>query len=141
MTMSLSEEDAIRARIAELRARLPREHHEPAEPLQAVVTKVFPDGAVHTRTVDIANEWKRVGHGIREAVRQGGEVTMRPLFPGEGVQEYKEYPSTKRIKALEEAVSRFLELRDALVESMGTEGGIPMTDRLADALASCGVEP
>lgn len=138
MTMSLSEEDAIRARIAELRARLPLEHHEPAEPLQAVVTKVFPDGAVHTRTVDIANEWKRVGHGIREAVRQGGEVTMRPLFPGEGVQEYKEYPSTKRIKALEEAVSRFLELRDALVESMGTEGGIPMTDRLADALALCG---
>ena len=104
MTMSLSEEDAIRARIAELRARLPREHHEPAEPLQAVITKVFPDGATHTRTVDIANEWKRVGHGIREAVRQGGEVTMRPLFPGEGVQEHKEYPSTKRIKALEEAL-------------------------------------
>lgn len=110
MTMSLSEEDAIRARIAELRARLPREHHEPAEPLQTVVTKIFPDGAVHTRTVDIASEWKRVGHGIREAVRQGGEVTMRPLFPGEGVQEHKEYPSTKRIKALEALVDRVARL-------------------------------
>lgn len=37
-------------------------------------------------------------------------------------------------------VQRLTELRDALVESMGTEGGIPMTDRLADALESCGVD-
>lgn len=37
-------------------------------------------------------------------------------------------------------VRRLTELRDALVESMGTEGGIPMTDRLADALELCGVD-
>lgn len=35
---------------------------------------------------------------------------------------------------------RLVELRDALVESMGTEGGIPMTDRLAAALEICGGE-
>lgn len=108
--MTLNEEDAIRAQIAALKEKLPPIPHEPAEPLQAVVTKVFPDGATHTRTVDIANEWKRVGHGIREAVRQGGEVTLRPLFPGEGVQEYKEYPSTRRIKALEALVDRVARL-------------------------------
>jgi hypothetical protein len=37
-------------------------------------------------------------------------------------------------------VQHLRELRDALVESMGTEGGIPMTDRLAAALEICGVE-
>jgi hypothetical protein len=138
MTMSLSEEDTIRNQIAELRAKLPKEPHEPAEPLHAVVSKVFLDGAVHTRTVDLANEWKRVGTGIREAVRQGGEVVVRPLYAGEGVQEHKEYPSTRRIKALEEEASKLHELRDALVDSMGTEGGIPMTDRLARAMEACG---
>lgn len=120
--MSLTEEMDLRARIAALKAQLPREPHEPSEPLQAVVTKVFLDGAVHTRTVDIANEWKRVGHGIREAVRQGGEVTLRPLYSGEGVQEHKEYPSTKRIKALEGALGQALELLRELPHSGGIVG-------------------
>lgn len=122
MTMPLHEEDAIRNQIAELRAKLPKEPHEPAEPLHAVVSKVFLDGAVHTRTVDLANEWKRVGSGIREAVRQGGEVVVRPLYVGEGVQEHKEYPSTRRIKALEEALGQTLALLRDLPDSGGIMG-------------------
>lgn len=110
MTMLPSEEETIRNQIAELRARLPPLPREPAEPLHAVVTKVFRDGGNHTRTVDLANDWKRVGHGIRDAVKQGGEVTLRPLYSGEGVQEHKEYPSTKRIKALEVLVDRVARL-------------------------------
>lgn len=108
--ISLTEEMDIRTRIAELKARLPKEPHEPSEPLHTVVSKVFRDGATHTRTVDIANDWKRVGGSIREAVRQGGEVVMRPLFPGEEVQEHKEYPSTRRIVALEHLVDRVARL-------------------------------
>lgn len=138
MTMPLSEEDAIRNQIAELRAKLPKEPHEPAEPLHAVVSKVFLDGANHTRAVDLANEWKRVGGSIRDAVKQGGEVVLRPLYAGEQPLEVKDYPSTRRIKALEEEASKLHELRDALVDSMGTEGGIPMTDRLARAMEACG---
>lgn len=34
--------------------------------------------------------------------------------------------------------SQLHELQDALVDSMGTEGGIPMTDRLARAMEACG---
>ena len=108
--MSLTEEMSIRAKIQDLRAQLPPVSHEPVEPLHAVVTKVFVDGANHTRTVDLANDWKRVGHAIRDAVKQGGEITLRPLYPGEGVQEHKEYPSTKRIKALEVLVDRVARL-------------------------------
>jgi pyruvate/oxaloacetate carboxyltransferase len=110
MTMLPSEEETIRNQIAELRAKLPPLPREPAEPLHAVVTKVFRDGGNHTRTVDLANDWKRVGHGIRDTVKQGGEVTLRPLYTGEGVQEHKEYPSTKRIKALEVLVDRVARL-------------------------------
>lgn len=40
---------------------------------------------------------------------------------------------------MNEDLSNLQELRDAIVDSMGTEGGIPMTDRLADALVACGV--
>lgn len=110
MTIPLCQEQAIRDQIATLKAQLPPVAHEPAEPLHAVVTKVFVDGANHTRTVDLANDWKRVGHAIRDAVKQGGEVTLRPLYPGEGVQEHKEYPSTRRIRALEVLVDRVARL-------------------------------
>lgn len=103
--LSPEEEARIRESIAALKEKLPPVSHEPAEPLHAVVTKVFVDGANHTRTVDLANDWKRIGHAIRDAVKQGGEVTLRPLYPGEGVQEHKEYPSTRRIRALEEALA------------------------------------
>lgn len=122
MTMTLSEEETIRNQIAELRAKLPKEAREPAEPLHAVVTKVFRDGGNHTRTVDLANDWKRVGHGIRDTVKQGGEVTLRPLYTGEGVQEHKEYPSTKRIKALEDALGQTLDLLRDLPDSGGIVG-------------------
>ena len=110
MTMTLSEEDTIRNQIAELRAKLPKEPHEPAEPLHAVVSKVFPDGANHTRTVDLANDWKRVGGSIRDAVKQGGEVVLRPLYAGEQPLEVKDYPSTKRIRELEALVERVARL-------------------------------
>ena len=106
MTMTLSEEDTIRNQIAELKAKLPPIPHEPSEPLHAVVSKVFPDGANHTRTVDIANDWKRVGGSIRDAVKQGGEVVLRPLYAGEQPLEVKDYPSTKRIRELEALVVR-----------------------------------
>jgi hypothetical protein len=32
------------------------------------------------------------------------------------------------------------ELAEAVQDSMGSEGGIPMTDRLADAFARCGMD-
>lgn len=119
-TISLAEEAAIRQRIQELRSRLPQETHEPREPLHTVVTKVFKDRAHHTKTVDIANAWHSVGKGIREAIRQGGEVTLRPLFPGEEPQEHKDYPSTKRIRELEAALGETL----ALLRDLPSSGGI-----------------
>lgn len=67
------------------------------------------------------------------------------LFDAFTVEELAEM-ALQRIDDLEGqlAVSRraqdpLAELRDALVESMGTEGGIPMTDRLAAALNACGI--
>jgi len=110
-SMPLCAEDAIRAQIAALQEKLPpREPREPAPPLHAVVTKVFLDGGTHTRTVDLANEWGRVGSGIRDAVKQGGEVTLRPLYPGESGAEVKHYPSAERIKVLEALVDRVARL-------------------------------
>ena len=38
------------------------------------------------------------------------------------------------------AIHRLRDLRDALVDSMERQGGIPMTDALADALVACGVD-
>lgn len=108
--MPLCAEQAIRDQIAELKAKLPPVTHEPAEPLHTVVSRVYSDGATHIRTVDIANDWKRVGAGIRDAVKQGGEVVLRPLYSGEQPMEVKEYPSTKRIKALEVLVDRVARL-------------------------------
>lgn len=106
MTMPLHEEQAIRDQIQALKAKLPPIPHEPTEPLHAVVSKVFQDGANHTRTVDLANDWKRVGGSIRDAVKQGGEVVLRPLYAGEQPLEVKDYPSTKRIRELEALVVR-----------------------------------
>lgn len=110
MTMPLHEEQVIRDQIATLKAQLPPMPHEPSEPLHAVVSKVFPDGANHTRTVDLANDWKRVGGSIRDAVKQGGEVVLRPLYAGEQASETKDYPSTKRIRELEALVVRVARL-------------------------------
>ena len=110
-SMPLCAEQVIRDRIAELKAKLPQMPHEPSEPVHAVVSKVFPDGANHTRTVDLANDWKRVGGSIRDAVKQGGEVVLRPLYAGEEPKEKKDYPSTKRIRELEALVERVARLR------------------------------
>lgn len=121
-SMPLCQEQAIKDKIAALKAQLPPLVHEPSEPLHAVISKVFSDGATHTRTGDIANDWKRVGNSIRDAVKQGGEVVLRPLYAGEVPQEAKEYPSTKRIKALEGALGQALELLRELPHSGGIVG-------------------
>jgi hypothetical protein len=129
MTMPLCAEQAIRDQIAELKAKLPAIPHERAEPLHVVVSRVYKDGASHIRTEDIANDWKRVGGSIRDAVKQGGEVVLRPLYSGEQPLEVKEYPSTKRIRALEEALERLLR------HSHNFGGGCSLSDDLANARA------
>lgn len=126
-SMPLCQEQAIKDKIAALKAQLPPLVHEPSEPLHAVVSKVFSDGATHTRTVDIANDWKRVGNSIRDAVKQGGEVVLRPLYAGEVPQEAKEYPSTKRIKALESALS----------DALGVLQGLPGAAMWSGTIGSC----
>jgi len=110
MTISVSDEAEIHNRIAALKTLLPpREPKEPTAPMHTVVTKVFLDRGTHTRTVDLANDWGRVGSSIRDAVKQGAEVTLRPLYPGESGAEVKHYPSAERIKVLEEAIREVVE--------------------------------
>lgn len=109
-----TEERLILEQIAALKAKLPPREQEPRESVHAVVVKTFLDGACHSRSVDIGTEWGKVGHGIKEAIKQGGEVVMRPLYPGEVVQEQKYYPGRERIKELEAFTGRVCRLnRDA----------------------------
>lgn len=118
-----TEERLILEQIAALKAKLPPREQEPRESVHAVVVKTFLDGACHSRSVDIGTEWGKVGHGIREAIKQGGEVVMRPLYPGEVVQEQKYYPGRERIKELEAFVG-------SLADPMEWMGGIdPIRER------------
>lgn len=104
--LTATEERHILDEIQKLKAKLPPRHQEPREPLHAVIVKTFPDGANHSRPMDLNNEWSKAGHGIREAIKQGGEVVVRPLYPGEVAQEQKYYPGRERLKILEAFVER-----------------------------------
>jgi hypothetical protein len=110
MPQSETEVRLIQEQIAALKSRLPPREHESRDPLHAVVVKTFLDGASHSRTLDLNNEWAKAGHGIREAIKQGGEVVVRPLYPGEVVEEKKYYPGRERIKVLEALVGRVARL-------------------------------
>ena len=109
-----TEERLIQEQIAALKAKLPPRQYEPREQIHAVVVKTFLDGASHTKPVDLGNDLAKVSHGIREAIKQGGEVIVRPLYPDERVQEQKYYPGRERIAVLEGLVGRVATLnRDA----------------------------
>lgn len=109
-----SDEKRIRDQIHALQALLQRPEPEPRTPLDVLIVKTFSDGATHSQSRDVNNEWGRIGRGIRECLRQGGEVSLRPLDPKQEFQEQKYYPSRERIKELEEFVGRIVRLnRDA----------------------------
>lgn len=109
-----SEEQRIRDQIQALKSLLPQPEPEPRDPLNVLVVKAFSDGATHSQARDVNNEWGKVGRGIRECLRQGGEVSMRPLDPKQEFQEHKYYPGRERLKELETFVGRVASLnRDA----------------------------
>ncbi len=99
----------IQDQIQALKAKLPPREHESRDPLHAIIVKTFLDGASHSRPMDLNNEWAKAGHGIREAIKQGGEVVVRPLYPGEVVQEQKYYPGRERIRVLDKALREVLD--------------------------------
>ena len=107
MNLTPSEEESIRNKIRDLKSLLPRDlSHAPREPIHAVLTKTFAGGGFHTKAVDIANDWKRVGRSIRAAIVYGGEVVLRPMAPDERGLEEKVSPLKDRIVALEHLVER-----------------------------------
>ena len=105
-----SDEKRIWDQIHALQALLPRPEPEPRTPLDVLIVKTFSDGATHLQSRDVNNEWGKIGRGIRGCLREGGEVSMRPLDPKQEFQEHKYYPGRERIKELEEFVGRVAQL-------------------------------
>lgn len=76
-------------------------------------------------------------------IRKEFDKELSTLRGGDQLPRHLAQMGMRLFEALEATLaeaSRLRDLRDALVDSMERQGGIPMTDALADALVAAGVD-